>query len=209
MSFSGITNINQYAAIQNYKTNPAKQSQSTTPTDTKANEPKTDTPKAESDNKNDAVKMDLATRKALAKGPLDEAEIQRRIADREGMRNVDINDVRKSMEASRPHAAEIEQSKANAEKGVPIQNKMLSGKPLTAEEKNFLREHFPDLYAAAIRIEEEVKMLKEQLSGCKSKEDADKLITQKKMQVAARGKGDNLASSLIAAFDEAYRSYKM
>lgn len=199
MSINSITNLNQYAAMQSKQTQ--WKNKEANPTVTKNNATKT----ATSDNV--AVKVDLASRKAAAKKPIDDEEIQQRIADREAMRDVDINDVRKSLESSRPHAAEVERSKQNAAKYGPIQSKMLSGKPLTAEEKSFLRENYPEAYAAAMRIEEEVKMLKSELAGCKSKADADKLVMQKKMQALGRGKDDSIASSLIAAFDEAYRNY--
>jgi len=199
MSIQGITNLNQHVAMM------AKQSKAQNKPDT-IHEPaetngKTDTFKADS---YESSKMDLATRKALAKGPLDEAEMQRRIEDREKMSKVNIEDVRKSMIASRPHADSVQRDIENAAKYGPIQSKMLSGKLLTAEEKSFLREHYPELYAKAIQVEEEVQRLKNDMKNAKTKTDADNIFIQRKNMLLSNNKNDSSSLFLLPALNEAY-----
>lgn len=57
-----------------------------------------------------------------------------------------------------------------------IMAKLRSGKHLTAEELNYLKIHNPVMYRTAMRVEMVKQRLKEQLSHCKSKEEANDII---------------------------------
>lgn len=56
-----------------------------------------------------------------------------------------------------------------------IDGKLKSGKDLSAEEMDYLRENAPELYKEAVKIREEKKAYKQRLRGCKTKEDVDRL----------------------------------
>ncbi len=58
-----------------------------------------------------------------------------------------------------------------------IQQKMKSGKRLSSEEMEFLRIHNPQLYRTALRVETKRKALRQRLSHCKSKEEANDAIS--------------------------------
>ena len=53
-----------------------------------------------------------------------------------------------------------------------INFKMMCGKRLSHEEKEFLKQHFPDTYEKAIRIEKEREEYRKALRSCKTKEAA-------------------------------------
>ena len=56
-----------------------------------------------------------------------------------------------------------------------IYMKLKSGKKLTAEELEYLRDHDPEAYKEAKEIEEEQERYEEELKRCKTKEDVDAL----------------------------------
>lgn len=57
-----------------------------------------------------------------------------------------------------------------------IMAKLRNGKHLTVEELNYLKIHNPVMYRIAMRVEMVKQRLKEQLSHCKSKEEANDII---------------------------------
>lgn len=65
--------------------------------------------------------------------------------------------------------------KAAAEDKSSIYMKLSSGKKLTAEEMDYLREHDPEAYKTAKEIEAEQKRYEEQLKRCRTKEEAERL----------------------------------
>ncbi|MCI8516546.1 MAG: hypothetical protein HFG75_06740 [Hungatella sp.] len=65
--------------------------------------------------------------------------------------------------------------KAAAEDKSSIYMKLNSGKKLTAEEMDYLREHDPEAYKTAKEIEAEQKQYEEQLKRCRTKEEAERL----------------------------------
>lgn len=56
--------------------------------------------------------------------------------------------------------------------------KLRDGKSLTSEEMNYLRAHEPALYRTAVRVKNKKEILKEQLKHCRSKQQADMVISQ-------------------------------
>jgi hypothetical protein len=103
-----------------------------------------------------------------------------------------------------PNRERVERSKALAAKFRPIQDKMLSGKLLTAEEKSFMQEHFPDWIPIIQRIEQEIQQLRNELRHSSSKEEKDRIITEKKM-LSFSGDG-NFSLFMIPAIDAVVRN---
>jgi hypothetical protein len=188
MSINGITNLNQYSAAIGKMTN------------LNAKGTKTQEKKALP---GENGKTDIFT---PSNAPMSETELEQRKADRDAMRGVSIEEARQSMADSHPMAASVAASKERAEKGRPIYNKAMSGQPLTEAEKSFLREHYPEVYAQAMRIEQEVNMLKSQMRSCKTKEDAQNLLMQRKAALLSGGKNDPSAMLLVSALDGAFRN---
>jgi hypothetical protein len=110
-------------------------------------------------------------------------------------------------EENDPNRASVEQSKALSAKFVPIQQKLLAGKQLSPAEKSFIQEHYPSLYAQAMKIEQEVEQLKTRLQNSKSKEEANQIYLETKMRVmGAAGKDNGLSFGMIPALDNAFRN---
>ena len=112
-----------------------------------------------------------------------------------------------AFELACPNRAEVERSKELAKKFVPIQNKMLAGKLLNDAEKSFLREHFPEAYAKAMQIEEEVINLKNKLRAAKSKEEAAQIHMEAKLSALSAGVNDKSVLVMTPALDEAYNEF--
>lgn len=108
--------------------------------------------------------------------------------------------------ATAPNTEDVERSKELAAKFSPIQAKMLSGKPLTAEEKSFIQEHYPELFAIAQRVEQEVKELRNQVKNSSSKEESNRLISEKKMQFMNASKNAPFISFMMPALEAAFRN---
>jgi hypothetical protein len=105
--------------------------------------------------------------------------------------------------ADYPHKEEIERQNVLAAKLGPIDAKMKCGKQLAPEEKNFLKEHFPEYYLIAIRIEREMEQFRKQLSRCDTKEDKLRLAMEKKKQLLGVSKIDpGYVQCMLAAIDE-------
>ena len=104
---------------------------------------------------------------------------------------------------SAPHTEEVEREEALAAKARPIQLKIRSGKTPTSEEMSFIKEHFPELYMDAKRIEQEMEQFRKQLSNCATKEEEKLLILQKKSQLMSEAKKrPGFVLSMMAAIDE-------
>jgi hypothetical protein len=63
-----------------------------------------------------------------------------------------------------------------------ISNKIKFGKRLTRDEMDFLKVHNPDLYARAVKIEQEREEFRRSLRNCKTKEEARNLSIAKTFQ---------------------------
>ena len=110
--------------------------------------------------------------------------------------------------ATDPNADEVEESKRLGAKYAKLQEKMLAGKKLEPDEKNFLRKHYPELAAKADQMEQQAEQLKQRLSGCKSKEEAQRAYMEAKMNVmSSADPKDGSSLFLIAAIDEAYAEH--
>ncbi len=111
--------------------------------------------------------------------------------------------------ATAPNSDDVERSKALAAIASKIQNKMLSGKKISGEEKNFLREHYPDLAALAARMESEAQQLEAKLRHCKSSKEASQMYMEAKAQLLSSvNKKDGAVLFLMAAIDEAYKNFE-
>jgi len=102
-----------------------------------------------------------------------------------------------------------------------ITNLLRAGKRLTSEEKAFLRQHAPDLYHQAVTVEAERDSFKKALSGCRTKDAADRLYHSQTLRFAgeisyvakcsaptdAKQKAINFIEYRAAAIGEAYREF--
>ena len=128
--------------------------------------------------------------------------------EREEMNSISPGEAYILFKAADPNAEEVERSKELGAKAAKIQDKMLAGKKLSGSEKEFLREHFPDLAAKAARMEQEAKQLEKKLQCCKSKEEAQQAYMDAKMGIMnAVSKKDGAILFYIAALDATYSKY--
>lgn len=89
-----------------------------------------------------------------------------------------------------------------------IRSKLKAGKKLSDKELRLLREHAPDLYKKAEAVQQERKNFKEQLKNCKTKEDVQKLFSQKMQFAMSMEKTDQeMTEYLAAAFQEEHKSF--
>ena len=135
-------------------------------------------------------------------------EMYKRLEIRAEGLKTSMNDFIAAFEAADPNRAEVERSKELGAKATAIQSKMLAGKSITGEEKSFLKEHFPELYAKAMQIEQEVAQLKARLKAAKSKEEAARIYNETKLSLMSGGKNDRGMLLMMPAIDEAYRNLK-
>ncbi len=78
-----------------------------------------------------------------------------------------------------------------------IKNKLRSGARLTGEEKEFLREHAPELYRKVIALERERAAYEEQLKAAKTRDDAENIRMSKMMMEAALAKKEDAEFVMI------------
>ena len=102
---------------------------------------------------------------------------------------------------------EIERQEELSKRYSAIQSKVRSGQKLTDNEKSFLKENYPELYAKAMQNEQEAQQFRNQLDRAGSKEEAAKLYLEKKMQLLAQGAKDGSTISTAAAIDAEYRGF--
>lgn len=130
MNIKGISSINHYT-IMKEKQNQARN---------KENRP---------GKVNNSIKKDMVdTVEITTLSDSDKAELERRAA----LDKVNPKEALMAALATAPNNDDVERSKALATKFVPIQNKILSGKELTLDEKQFLQKHYPG-YLATTRID--------------------------------------------------------
>lgn len=77
-----------------------------------------------------------------------------------------------------------------------IKRKLRGGGRLTASEKEFLRRYAPELYRQAIAIERERAAYEERLKQCRTKEEAERVKTEKMAEVAG-SKDEDLDMKII------------
>lgn len=66
-----------------------------------------------------------------------------------------------------------------------IKRKLRAGARLTASEKEFLRRYAPQLYREAVAIEREREAYEKRLKQCRTKEEAERVKTEKMAEIAA------------------------
>ena len=69
-----------------------------------------------------------------------------------------------------------------------IDTKLKTGQRLSSSEMSYLREHAPDLYEKAVKIEQEREQYKRELANCKTKEDVARLNANKMQQFLSEAK---------------------
>ena len=78
-----------------------------------------------------------------------------------------------------------------------IKNKLRAGARLTGEEKEFLREHAPELYRKVIALERERAAYEEQLRAAKTREDTENIRMSKMAMSAGSAKEENTEFDMI------------
>lgn len=68
-----------------------------------------------------------------------------------------------------------------------IRTKLKAGARLTAAEKDFLRKHDPMLYQKVIALEQEQSAYEDRLKKCRTRDDAERIKTQKLAELASHG----------------------
>lgn len=110
--------------------------------------------------------------------------------------------------ATAPHSEEIELDKQRAAVFTKIQNKMLTGKKLSGEEKKFLQEHYPAHAVRAEMIEAEAEQLERSLKNCKTKDEAQQVYMDAKTRaMGGSGRDDGSILLLLPALDNTYNEY--
>lgn len=101
-----------------------------------------------------------------------------------------------------PEKAKIEKEQRQKEiskKVSDIRTKLKAGKKLSAKEMRLLREHAPDLYKKAEAVQQERKNFKEALKNCKTKDDVQRLFSQKMELSMTMAKQDQEMGEYMAA----------
>ena len=89
-----------------------------------------------------------------------------------------------------------------------IRTKLKAGKKLSEKEMRLLKEHAPDLYKKAEAVQQERKNFKEALKNCKTKDDVQRLFSQKMQFCSTVAEQDQeMAEFLTFAFDDEHTSF--
>ena len=91
---------------------------------------------------------------------------------------------------------EFETPEEEAEFARKLQQKMESGQKLTTKEMNYLKKTNPILYQNMLRVQREREALKNRLKHCKTKQEAQQVISQ---AYAAVSKKDPVRQQMLAA----------
>ncbi len=103
----------------------------------------------------------------------------------------------------------VEESQARYKKYERILNRMMTGKKLTAEEMQFLRQHYPEAAAKAERIQQEIQMLEEQFRACDTAEETDQLYEKVKTEALLRfAQKDSTGMALLPAVERMHDAYR-
>jgi len=88
-----------------------------------------------------------------------------------------------------------------------IEQKLKTGKKLTAEELDYLRIHNPELYRTAMRVELSRKALREQLKNCRSKEEVQQVVSlqMERLQVMKKEPDKQYMAAMINHEVEAFK----
>jgi hypothetical protein len=75
-----------------------------------------------------------------------------------------------------------------------IGNKLMSGKKLSHEDMEFLREHDPETYKKAVKIEQEREAFRRALENCKTKQEVQQTLSSKAAQLQTEAQAASKAS---------------
>ncbi len=78
-----------------------------------------------------------------------------------------------------------------------IRAKLRSGARLTSEEKEFLKKHDPKLYSKVIALEREQAAYEERLKTCRTRDDAERIKTEKLAEITANIKEEDVEYMMI------------
>ena len=98
--------------------------------------------------------------------------------------------------ASRAHLMTSNNDPEIARKYAPILAKLQAGGTLTAAERSFLREHYPETYAMAVKAEQEVNRVKEAMRNAGSEQEARQILLNAQI-FAASGDIENVNLFLV------------
>jgi len=143
---------------------------------------------------------------AVRNGKMSIEEMYRRYHDRAESQKISINEAYRRFMETAPGNEEVERSKALSAKFIPIQAKIRMGKSLNSEEKAFIREHYPELYAQAMQIEQKIQAFKARLKASGSKEESQRIYIEAKMMAMSAGKDGGIMLCLMPAIDNAYHN---
>lgn len=99
---------------------------------------------------------------------------------------------------------EFETPEEEAEFARRLQQKMESGKKLTTKEMNYLKKTNPILYQHMLRVQHEREALKNRLKRCKTKQEAQRVISQ---AYASVSKKDPVRQQMLAAISNVARQF--
>ena len=110
-----------------------------------------------------------------------------------------------------PEKAKIEKQQKQKEiskRISDIRTKLKSGKKLSEKEMRLLKEHAPDLYKKAEAVQQERKNFKEALRNCKTKDDVQRLLSQKMQFCSTVAEHDQeMAEFLTFAYNDEHTSF--
>ncbi len=101
----------------------------------------------------------------------------------------------------------LELEKAKGERIREITEKLNMGKRLSQEEKDFLREHSPQLYEEVVKIEEEREKFRQELKGAKTPDEAEQLLIQKKTTIMSGSAKNSSPQMMLAAMEDEYKNF--
>lgn len=110
-----------------------------------------------------------------------------------------------------PEKARIEKQQKQKEiskKVSDIRTKLKAGKKLSAKEMRLLREHAPDLYKKAEAVQQERKNFKEALKNCKTKDEVQRLFSQKmELSMTVAKQDQELGEYMAAAMQDEHTNF--
>ena len=89
--------------------------------------------------------------------------------------------------------------------GVDEQNKVYSGKKLSAEEMRYIKIHYPALYPYVERVQIQRQALEERIKHCHSKEEVQDVYSEAMFHISD---DDPAKQMLYAAYDDVLKEFK-
>ncbi len=113
------------------------------------------------------------------------------------------------MKKQDPERARIEkEQKQISQKISDIRTKLKFGKKLSDKELRLLREHAPELYKKAEAVQQERKNFKEALKNCKTKDDVQRLFSQKmEFSMSIAKQDQEMAEYLTSALQDEHTHF--